>query len=262
MVAAIPSSGLADASGLSFPRLSRAGLLYRRHDVAGMSLKRRGIMNAVAVTVLTVAALRLYTFFNPHPPAEDLRPHKALGRIMADEAIRLAGGSGRIIVIGREISEFKVPAAEAQLGAFQEAVKKAGRSAPVLRLAKVDPLRTLAVPPAEFFEVIRQAKEDDVIVSFLGAALLTGAQLAPIAKLGPKQPKVLAVCPQGMLGRIDLPAILGQGLVVKAAVGRSDAPAVLPPGDDRRAFDQVFKLIDQGNLADLATISATPGGAQ
>lgn len=220
-------------------------------------MKRRGIINALSVTVLAVAALRLYLFFSPEPPPEDLRPHQELGRVLAEEAVRLAGASGRIVVIGREFSEFKVPAAQAQIVTFQEAVKKAGRPVATLRLAKVDPLRTLAAPSGEFFEMIRQAKEDDVIVSFLGAALLSGEQMA---KLPPKKPKVLAVCPYGMLGRIDLPAIFSQGLVVAAQVGRPDAPAVLPPGDARQALPQVFQRIDPSNLAELANLVPAQGG--
>ncbi len=200
---------------------------------------------------MAVAALRLFLFLNPTPPAEDIRPHEELGRTLATEAMQLAGPTGRLIVIGREISEFKVPAAAAQLSAFQDAVKKAGKSVASVRLAKIDPLRTLAMPPAELYDVVRQAKEEDVIVSFLGPALLPADQAA---KLGPKHAKVLAVCPAGMASRIDLAAIFAQDVLVTAIVARPDAPAALAAGDARNAFEQAFKKINRGNLAELAAL--------
>jgi hypothetical protein len=209
-------------------------------------------MNAVAVAVMIVAAVRLYLFFTPHPSRPDVRAHEELGRVLAAEALELCGGEGRIVMIGREISEFEVPVAEAQIRAFQAAIKKAGRPAPTFRRVKVDPLRTLAVPVAEFFEAIRQAKETDVIVSFLGPALLTAEQ---ISKLGPKPPKVIAVCPDGLWARVDLHAVFEQKLLVTAVVSRPGAPAN-PTGDARHAFAQMFQVINQGNLADLPSLAA------
>lgn len=200
---------------------------------------------------MAIAGLRLYLFFSPSPPSVDVGAHRELGRVLAAEAVQMAGAGGRIIVIGRETSEFHVPVAQAQVDAFRDAVRKAGRSVAVFRQVKADPLRTVAVPPAEFAEVLRQAKESDVIVSFLGPALLSAEQLA---KCGAVRPKVLVVCPAGMVNRIDLPAVFDQKFVVAAVVSRPKAPAV-PTGDARSAFEQSFKVIRQDNLGDLAALT-------
>jgi hypothetical protein len=219
-------------------------------------VKRRRIINLVSVAVIALAAVRLLLFFNPRPPAVDLRPHRTLGEILAAEAVGALAPDGRLIVVAREVAEFEVPAAEAQLMAFLRSVKKAGRSVAIERHVKVDPLRPLAVPSGDFFDLIRQAKENDVVVSFLGPPALSDEQ---VGKLGDKRPRILAVCPGAMPARIDLRKIFQQKLLVMAVVSRPEAPAVLSPGGGQAAFDQMFKVIHPDNLAELPSLATTAG---
>jgi hypothetical protein len=217
-------------------------------------VKRRQVINVVAMVLIAVAALRLYFFFHPHPDAIDPRPHQQLGLMLANEAIQALDSTGRLTVIAREGSEFEVPASAAQLKSFLAAIKKAGKTVSSLRSVKVDPLRPMAVPPGDFFDLLRQAKDNDVFVSFLGPPTLSDEQLQ---KLGPKRSKVFAVCPGALPRRVNLRPIFDQKILTIAIVTRPDAPAVASPGPAQSAFDQTFKIITSDNLSELNSLAAT-----
>jgi hypothetical protein len=217
-------------------------------------VKRRQVINSVAMVIIAVAALRLYLFLHPRPDRIDARPHQQLGLMLANEAVQALDSSGRLIVIAREGSEFEVPAAAAQLKSFLEALKKAKRTVTTLRSVKVDPLRPLAVPPGDFFDLLRQAKDNDVFVSFLGPPSLSDEQ---VQKLGAKRSKVFAVCPGALPRRVNLRQVFEQKLLTVAVVTRPDAPAVASPGTAQSAFDQTFKIITADNLSELNSLAST-----
>ena len=148
---------------------------------------------------MAAAAAWLLLFFHPSPPGVDRRPHLAAGEVLAAEAARLLESGGRLIVIARDSDAFEVPANTAQLDGFLQALKKSGRSPATIRRIKLDPLRILGVPPGDFFDLLRQGQENDVIVSLLGPPNLDREQLS---KLRTKRPRVLAVC----LGSTTTPA--------------------------------------------------------
>jgi hypothetical protein len=172
----------------------------------------------------------------------------ALGETLAAEAIRLAEPGARIIVLAREPAPFDVPACAAQLEGFLSALKKSGQSVATLQRIQLDPLRLPAVPPGDFFEVIRRGRDNDVIVSFLGPPLLEPGQLA---KLGAKRPRILAVCSGPLPARVDLRGLFAQKLLSAAVISRADAPAHGTTSSRQRAFEQCFQLITPDNLAEL-----------
>lgn len=217
-------------------------------------MKRRQLISWMAVVLIAVAGLRLYFFFHPHPDGIDPRPHEQLGLVLANEAVQALDASGRLIVIAREGSEFDVPAAAAQLKSFLAAIKKAGRTVASVRSVHVDPLRPMAVQPGDFFDLLGQAKESDVFVSFLGPPSLTDEQ---VQKLGVKRPKVFAVCPGALPRRVNLRGVFEQKLLTLAVVTRPDAPAVAAPGSAEGAFDQTFKVITADNLSELNSLAST-----
>ena len=131
-------------------------------------MKNSKTINWAAGAVIVAMAAWLYLVLFPTPPAIDARPHQGLGEVMAGEAVKLAEGGARIIVITRDMGSFRLPAAEVQLAGCLAALKSAGKTPAATRTIKADPLRVVGVPPGEFFEILRQGKENDVIVSFLG----------------------------------------------------------------------------------------------
>lgn len=206
-------------------------------------------MNWVAGAIILAAAARLYLFLVPSPPPIDPRPHAGLGEAMAGEAVKLMKGDARLIVITRDQQSFQLPALEAQQQGFLKAIEAAGKKVHAIRAMKVDPLRVVAAPPGDFFELLRQGKDSDVIVSFLGPPVLNADQLM---RLGTKRSRIVALCSGTMPARIDLKKAFEQKLLNAAIISRPDAPAKAAAGEPRAAFEQFFKVVTSANLGDLA----------
>lgn len=213
----------------------------------------RKAAHIAAVTVLVAAWVWLYVWSHPHPPDIDPRPHEGVGEVLAAAAVQLLSPEGRLVVLARDDRPYELPAAEVQLEAFLRTVHKAGAKPAALRSFKLDPLRPAGVPPGEFFQVLRQARSNDVIVSFLGPPVLGAEQ---VRRLGDKRPAVLALCAGSMPAQVDLKALFEQRLLRLAVLSRPDAPARPGPGDSRAAFEQMFKLITPANLDELPSLAA------
>ena len=206
------------------------------------------LINILAGAVILAALVWLYLFFNPWPPAIDRPLHNRVGEVLAGEAIKLVEPGARIIVIARAKEPFQVPAAAAQLDAFLRAIEKSGKNVSTTRLLKVDPLRVTSVPTGDFFDLIRQAGANDVIVSFLGPPLLNDDQMA---RLAGKRPRILALCSGAMPHQVDLRKIFERQLLRTAVISRPNAPA-------RGTFDQMFQVITSANVSELPALPA-PG---
>jgi hypothetical protein len=218
-----------------------------RQDQPAATASRK-LVGAIAALTIVVAGLSLYLTLYPRPPRGDRGPHRALGEILAREAIQARKNVGRIYVIARELETFDVPAAEAQLKAFESALKKAHVPITRTQFVKADPLRVVGVAPGDFVELMRKAGPNDVIVSFQGPPVLDAAQLA---KLGAQRPRVLAVCSGAMPAQVDLKKIFAQGLL-HAVVISLPAPSVHSSGSGAQGeFERMFRLVTAANLNEL-----------
>lgn len=213
-----------------------------------MAVKNRTALNVVAVAILLVAWTAFYRIHHPRPPRIDRRPHEALGEVLAEETTRHLRPGARLIVIARDAAAFEVPAAEAQVDAFLRAIRKAGRRVDERRSIRLDPLRLAAVPPGDFFDLLRLGRAGDVIVSFLGPPVLEPAQLTA---LPPRRPLVLAVCSPNAPAQVNLRELFERGLLQAVVLSRPDAPAHAAPGSRQSAFAQRFQLVTAANLHDL-----------
>ncbi|HMJ65258.1 MAG TPA: hypothetical protein VK615_07890 [Candidatus Binatia bacterium] len=213
------------------------------------------VINWLAGAVIMAVVVWLYLLSNPRPPPIDRRLHNRVGEVLAAEAIKLLEPGARLIVIARAKEPFKVPAAAAQLDAFLGAIKNSGRNVSSTRLLKVDPLRVVSVPPGDFFDLMRQAGTNDVIVSFLGPPLLSDDQAG---KLSGKQPRLLALCSGAMPVQVDLKRIFERQLLVTAVISRTNAPAQCGTGGAQECFDQMFKVITPANVSELPPFTVRP----
>ena len=211
-------------------------------------MKNSSAINVLAVAIIVAAWGGLHLWLNPGPPAVDHRAHEAAGEVLAAEAAKVLQPGARLVVIARAPKPFAVPASAAQLAGFQRALKKSGLSVTSLHEIKLDPLRRVAVPPGDFYDLLRTSRDSDVIVSFLGPPELEPAQFA---KLGDRRPRVLAVCAGSLPAQMNLRQLFQRRLLVAAVVSRSDAQAHSTARNKKLAFDQVFKLITPANLAEL-----------
>lgn len=207
---------------------------------------------SVSVIVAALAAL-LFQFLPGHPQLE-ARPHEGIGEVLAEEALRLAGGGGRITLIAPDTEVFQYPGAEVQWQAFRRALRAAHVTLAATNLVKLDPLRPPRVPPDFFVDILRKQSDSDVVVSLLGPPLLTAEQKT---RLGTKRPRVLAVCSGELPRQADLAALFADNLLAAAIVSRP-SPVSSPPasGGARDWFNHYYQLITAKNLADLPAVNA------
>ena len=207
------------------------------------------IVGAVAVVVILAALGSLYLSLIGLPPRVDARPHEALGEAMAREALQQRAPGGRILLVRRDTSLYPNPAAEAQIRTFDRALRKAGANVAATTVVKMDPLRVVSVPSADFHVLLEKATESDVIASFLGPPVLTPGQLA---KLGSKRPKVVALCIGEMPRQTDLKRRFDEKLVQTAILNRRDVASAAPTSDAPQAwFDHFFVVATEANASEL-----------
>ena len=207
-----------------------------------------------AGAVILGSSISLFLYFYHSPPFNS-KPHQALGDVAADEAVKLIGPGGRIILIVRDTVFAESPATETQLKSFHARLKAASLNTAATNIIKVDPLRVTAVPSGDFLEIARKAGDADVIVSFLGPPVFTDAQ---VARLGGKRPKLVAFCTGAMPDQVDLPRVFEQKLLHVAIISRaSPATAGPEPANLRAWFDRMYQVITPANLAELPSPRGT-----
>ena len=210
------------------------------------SFKATRIVAIIVILVAWSVILFATCGFGPH---FDAKPHEALGQVAAEEALKLLGSGGKLTVITRDTSIFKMPALDAQLRSFRSTIKKAGQNVAATKLIEVDPLRLVAMPSGDFTVLIGKQSEADVIVSFAGPPLLSAEQLA---QLGASRPKVVAVCSGAMPVQINLKAVFEKQLLHAAIISRNNpAPGRPSSREARSTFEQFFSVVTPANLAEL-----------
>ena len=204
----------------------------------------------VVASLIIVGALAfLDLHFFPFTPLPNAHVHEAIGQILGEEAGRLLGPGGRVLVISRETTEFESPATEMQLKGFHRTLQGTGHTVALTRLIRVDPLRPVAVPPGDFFELLRKTSTNDVVVSFMGPPALNDEQLA---RLGGFQARVAALCTGPTPNQVDLRRLFTNDVLQAAVLSRREAAVTgLRPDTPRGWFDLFYRLVTRTNLADL-----------
>lgn len=209
-------------------------------------MAKERIKQAVGLVVLLLSVAWLFLYDRPSPPF-DPAPHAALGTVMAEEALKLIPG-GEVILIVRDTQTALSPAADRQEQAFRQTLEAGkGRVVSTFRI-KLDPLRVPAVPPMDFFLILRNAKDNQVVVSFAGPPTFPDT---PANKLS-KVPKVIALCPGPVPRQVDVPRLAQRGLITLAVVDRVPAGAPLTGKESlstREIFDRFHRLATPSSLA-------------
>jgi len=190
-------------------------------------------------------------------PRIDRKLHQATGRALAFEALGILKPGGRITLITRDTATFPQPAMDILLDSFTREIRRAGAVVASTHFVQVDPLRPVEVPPGDFFELIRRASAEHVIVSFMGPPLLSEEQRN---QLGRVKPKIVAFCSGNLAENIDLSRLFDAGLLHAAVVSRRGSSAA---GDTPRkipeAFDDLYTTV---TARDLSKLPAHLGAAQ
>jgi hypothetical protein len=191
----------------------------------------------VCITAATFAALSIWAV----PARPDSAVAAEIGRTMAREALAVSPKGGRVVVIARDLNAYRQPAMEISVREFQREVEKAGGNV-AMRPIELDPLRPVEVPPGDFYEAIRRAKTNEVIVSFLGPPVLEPEQQE---KLPAIKPKIIALCTGSLAAHTDLGALSRLGLLHAAIVNRAKTTESKKT-DQALSFDQLYAVIREG----------------
>jgi hypothetical protein len=217
-----------------------------------MPLKQKAKLTAAAVA-LVASALIYYASIGGFGPPVDLTAHKALGKILATEALKLRGNGGRILVISADTSDQRNPYLDAQFRAFEKALRKNGAAISTNRFLRFNAIRLITVPPTEFTGLFKKSAENDVIVSLLGPPILPDAQMADLPE---KRAKVLAFCPGSIPRQLNLRRAFDQGVLTTAVISRADASR-LPGTTPLDTFNRNFSVITAANLSELPLMASS-----
>ncbi|NQU12469.1 hypothetical protein HQ590_16865, partial [bacterium] len=174
-------------------------------------------------------------------------PLEALGERAAEEAVRLTGGSGSVVIIGYDA---KLPTFLIPQQAFEAALEKH----PGLRVAAVkalshDPTSGFGMdmgPPADaFLQVLREHADATVVVSFSGVPYFTEPHYA---QLPSPRPMLIVV----LSGPMQLAPLFERDIIQAALVARfrpPDAATVKKdPQTPQEWFDRYYEVLTPENF--------------
>jgi hypothetical protein len=199
-------------------------------------MRNRKAIDALSLGVICVAIGIVAFSAWILPPGFNASVYPDVGRVLAQQALAGLPKGGEIVVIARDTQAYPQPAMEIALRALQKEASRAGATV-TIKAIQLDPLRPAEVPPGDFYEAIRRAKPNQVIVSLLGPPVLEPEQRA---KLGATKPKIVAFCTGSLSAQTDLPDLFQNGLLYAAIVNRQTA------GRDQPAtagFDQLYEVL-------------------
>jgi hypothetical protein len=207
----------------------------------------------IAAAVLIISGLIYYASLGGFGPPLDLTAHKASGKILAAEALKLRGSGGKILVISQDTSGERNPYADAQFRAFNNALRKNGASISTNRTLRLNSIRLITVPATEFIALFKKSTENDVIVSLLGPPILAEAQ---IANLPEKRAKILAYCPGSIPRQLNLRRAFDQSIVTAAVISRPDGSRI-GGNTPLETFNRSFSVITAANLSELPMVASS-----
>lgn len=178
----------------------------------------------------------------------DDRRFAALGEVMAKATAQLLGGKGTAVLVVPEPDPSQPNPYDATLAAFRPALTAAGVQITGVETVKLPGFVMSGSAPfsaQKFSELMQKDAAADVLVSFIGAPILTADQLA---QLPSPHPKVVSVATYNPPTR-DL---FAQKIFYLAAVPKPGADAAAPaPADPQACFDAGYQLVTPENAAVL-----------
>jgi hypothetical protein len=196
------------------------------------------------------AAVCIYFALAGRSQKINLDPYDVLGAVTAEETAKLLGNRGRVLVMVRGSGANKNPSVEAELKAFQRALKGQKGMTVMIEKLQVSPMQMMAtgggVPPEQFLKALETHPELGAVVLFLGFPQLTDSELEVLKKSGVKTVVACALRPGDQ-------RFIERQAINLAIVPRPDFP---PPGAPaprtlRERFDQEFTIIVPAVAAQL-----------
>jgi hypothetical protein len=208
-------------------------------------MRNRTPIDLFAMVVIVAAFVFIGLCSGELAPRFDEKLPAQIGQTLARETLGLLPASGKISVITRDTEAFHQPAMDALFKSFGQEIRRTGARIAVTQSLQLDPLRPVEVPPGDFYELIRKATSEDVVVSFLGPPVLSPEQRA---KLGKVKPKIVAFCSGNLAEAADLRELFRADLLHVAVVNRHAPPLEGRVANGAKTFDQFYTILKASDV--------------
>ena len=209
--------------------------------------KRTKDMIVGSLAVAAVAA-SIFFAFPGHSRKVNLGTYEVLGAVTADETAKLLGKKGQVLVLARDTGEDKNPSLEAELKAFEQALKKHPGLSLITEKIQVPPTLMMAtgggVPTDQLFKALETHANLGAVVLFFGFPQLADSEVDALKKYGVKTVVVSSFHP-------DYKRLLDQQAIHLAIVPRPDSPKPVAqaPRTLRERFDQDYAIVTASDAA-------------
>ena len=209
-------------------------------------MKSKKVSIAVALIASLVAGVLIWRQFSD--PAANMRPSAAVGEVLAEEAARVLGGHGKLVLIARQPLKNGADASREKIAALQAALKRQGKmtlAAPEwLPRPPMGAMDLGVVTPDQFLAALEKNPDANAFVIVAG---MPPYSRTLVDKIAARSQKLIAVC--GYTG--DVRRWLQSKVLAAVIVPRF---ADLPPGTRapktaREWFQQEFELLTPETLA-------------
>lgn len=212
-----------------------------------MSSKGKQILTAV-ISVLVIAGSATWIYWSQFKvPKHDVGLHKRVGEVMAEQAAKLAGGKGRLVLI--TISTHGRPELATQLTAFKQSLPKLGKFE-----LKEDEVDTEGKPKyglgsglsgRHFVRTVKKNESAAAIVSFVGAPKLTDEEIAELQTM----PKFIAET----RSPDHLPKLFQKKIIQVAVASRFifPAPGPIKPRTPQEWFDKRYQVLADDGVSTI-----------
>ena len=205
-------------------------------------MNKRSLAILVAVIAVAAAAVSYYFTLGGRSEKIDLGPYSVLGAVMAEEAAKLIGNKGQVLVMVRDTGGNKNPSVDAELKAFQQTLKRQKGVSVLVEKVKITPVQMMAtggaVPADQFLNTLETHPGLAALVLFMGFPQLNDSQAEVLKKSGTKTVVACTLRPSDQ-------QMIEREIINVAIVPRPDAP---PPGGPaprtlRERFDQDYVIL-------------------
>jgi len=201
-------------------------------------MRNRKAIDALSLSAIFISAGIIALSVWALPPKVDSKLFSEIGIVLARQALELLPSGGEIVIIARETETYPQPAMDVSLKEVQKQARRAGVNVTVKRI-QLDPLRSVEVPPGDFYEVIRRTKGNQVIVSLLGPPVLEPEQRSKLQK---ERPKIVALCTGNLAEQTDLGELFRGGLLHAAIIRKDSARS------SGESFDQLYAAVKSDSV--------------
>jgi len=178
-----------------------------------------------------------------------LEPSQALGSVLAEECLRLAGPKKQVALITHDSSWGPASTTEE---AFRAALKKHGVTVLTAKAANLgNPMFSgeIGLKSADFFEALDKSRGAGAVISLVGAPLFKEGEMA---RVGPDQPPILVVATASLGNKMGVHtdplqlARLLEAKIIQLAIidgAGSAAPSADNPDARRELFAQHYRIL-------------------